>query len=210
MQVDGSLDDNMVAARPPEGGLRKRQVGRGEIEVRKPLSAGFTLIIKHNALFAALLSRLTGSFSCLAVVRNPLAVLASWQTVDMPVHRGRIPAGEQFDRELQRVLGKEPHVLRRQITVLNWFFAAFRTHLKPHDIIRYEDLVSSGGLMLYRLIGRGGTQPVSLENRNGNRFYSGSSPEVLLAALKKESGAWSEFYAASDCEEVADMIGSHR
>ena len=156
------------------------------------------------------MSELTDSFSCLAVVRNPLAVLASWQTVDLPVHLGRIPAGEQFDLELQRVLSKEPHVLRRQIAVLNWFFAAFRTHLQPHNIIRYEDLVSSGGLVLYRLIGRNGTQPVSLENRNGNRLYSGLSPEVLLAALKKESGAWSEFYAASDCEKVADMIGSCR
>ena len=206
MQVDGSLDDNMVVSRPPEGGLRKRQVRRGKIEVRKSLSAGFALIIKHNAVFAALLSELTDSFNCLAVVRNPLAVLASWQTVDLPVHLGRIPAGEQFDLELQRVLSKETHVLRRQIAVLNWFFAAFRAHLKPHNIIRYEDLVSSGGLALFRLIG-GATVPlVPLDNRNGNLLYRQVAPDVLLAALAKAGGAWSEYYSVADCERVADMI----
>ena len=210
MQVDGRLDDNMVEAGLHQGGLRKRQGRPGEIEVRKPLSAQFTLLIKHNALFAALLPRLVESFACLALVRNPVAVLASWQTVKLPVQEGHIPAGEQFDRALYRVVEGEPDVLRRQIAVLNWFFAGYRACLEPEAIIRYEDLVSSGGLALFRLVGRGGAPPSRLENRNGNLMYRGTAPDVLLEALLKEGGAWSEFYAAADCEQVADMIRSNR
>ena len=93
VQVDGRLDDNRSASRHTDAGLRRLRSEWGEIAIGKPLSEHFTLLIKHNALFAALLPRLTESFSCLALVRNPLSVLASWQTVDLPVHRGRIPAG---------------------------------------------------------------------------------------------------------------------
>ena len=208
VQVDGRLDDNTVDSSPPQAGLRQRQGRQGEIEVHKPLSDNFTLLIKHNALFAALQSELAASFDCLALVRNPLAVLASWQTVNLPVHQGRIPAGEQFDRELQRVLAREPDVLRRQVAVLNWFFAAYRAHVSRENIIRYEDLVSSGGLVLFRLIGRAAAPPVPLENRNASLLYRGVALDTLLAALMKESGAWSEFYAAADCEQVADVIRS--
>ena len=129
IQVMGRLDDNRTASTHTAAGLRRLSSGWGEIAIDKPLSARFTLLIKHNALFAALLPRLAESFGCLALVRNPLSVLASWQTVDLPVHRGRIPAGEELDRRLFLALEREPNVLQRQIIVLDWFFAQYRAHL---------------------------------------------------------------------------------
>ena len=133
VQVDGRLDDNRSASRHTDAGLRKLRSEWGEIAIDKPLSTGFTLLIKHNALFAALLPRLTESFPCLALVRNPLSVLVSWQTVDLPVHRGRIPAGEELDPDLHRALEREPEVLRRQLVVLDWFFGRFHAHLDPQE-----------------------------------------------------------------------------
>ena len=148
IQVMGRLDDNRTASAHTAAGLRRLSSGWGEIAIDKPLSARFTLLIKHNALFAALLPRLAGSFGCLALVRNPLSALASWQTVDLPVHRGRIPAGEELDQRLSFALDEEPDVLRRQIIVLDWFFARYRAHLPPENIIRYEDLIETGGLAI--------------------------------------------------------------
>ncbi len=200
----------MVVTWPSESGLRERQARRGEIQLRKPLTPDFTLIIKHNALFAALLAELGRAFECVALVRNPVAVLASWQTVDLPINGGRIPAGERFDDELQGLLQKEPDVLQRQVRILNWFFASFQTHLPPDDIIRYEDLVSSGGRALFRLIGQDAVPPVPLENRNDGRVYRRVEPELLLDALNKERGAWSDFYSQADCMRVVDRIGAHR
>ena len=210
VQVDGRLDDDRVSGWGRAEGLRRTQGGQGEILVDKPLSSAFVLLIKHNALFAALLPSLAMSTAFLALVRNPLAVLASWQTVDLPINRGRIPAGEQYDLELQRDLDGEGDVLRRQIIVLNWFFDRFRTHLEPQSILRYEDIVASGGRTLFDRLGRGDAPVVPLENRNGNRAYASTEIGRLLNTLVRESGAWTEFYTVTDCERVANMIRSMR
>ena len=210
IQVEGCLDDNRTASRHTDAGLRRLRGERGEIAIGKPLSARFTLLIKHNALFAALLPRLTESFSCLALVRNPLSVLASWQTVDLPVHRGRIPAGEERDRDLYCTLEQEPEVLLRQIIVLNWFFARFEAHLSPRNIVRYETLVESGGLALFRRLGHARAQPVDLKSQNSSALYDRATIDALLKALLENGGSWTRFYSPSDCEQVADRIRQGR
>ena len=208
VQVDGRLDDDRVVSREPAGRLRRSRGGQGEIRINKPLSSEFALLIKHNALFAALLPGLATSTACLALVRNPLAVLASWQTVDLPIHRGRVPAGERYDPKLLRALENEDDVLCRQVMVLNWFFDRYRTHLETRSILRYEDVVASGGRILFDRLDRGDARSVSLENRNGNRAYAGADVDRLLATLVSGSDAWSAFYSVADCEQVADMIRS--
>ena len=206
VQVGGRLDDNRTASRHTDAGLRRLTGEWGEIAIDKPLSARFTLLIKHNALFAALLPRLTESFSCLALVRNPLSVLASWQTVDLPVHRGRIPAGEELDRDLHQTLEREPEVLRRQLIVLDWFFGQFHAHLDPENIIRYEDVVESGGVALFRRLGHAGARPAELTSRNHSARYNSSMIDTLLKPLLNSGGHWTRFYSHEDCERVADSI----
>ena len=206
VQVDGRLDDNRTAPRHTDAGLRRLRGEWGDIAIDKPLSARFTLLIKHNALFAALLPRLTETFPCLALVRNPLSVLASWQTVDLPVHRGRIPAGEELDGELHRALEREPEVLARQIIVLDWFFGRFHAYLDPANVIRYEDVVESGGVALFRRLGHGGARPVELTSRNDSALYDAAVIDTLLEALLDGGGHWARFYSREDCERVAAEI----
>ena len=137
-------------------------------------------------------------------MRNPLSVLASWQTVDLPVHRGRIPAGEALDGDLHRMLEREPDVVRRQLIVLDWFFGRFHAHLDPQDIIRYEDVIESGGLALFRRLGHAGARPAPLKNRND--MYDAAMIDTLLAALLEAGGHWTRFYRPADCERVAERI----
>ena len=206
IQFEGRLDDNRAASHLTDAGLRRFRGGRGEIEIRKPVSDRFGLLIKHNALFAALLPRLVESFACLALVRNPLPILASWQTVAFPVHRGRVPSGEAFDPGLRQRLDGEPDVLRRQLIVLDWFFARFEANLPPEDIIRYEDLVASGGLALFRRLGHPGSEPVALESGNASRVYDAVNVDALLTALLEAGGAWTRFYPPRDLEAAAEEI----
>lgn len=207
VQVDGRLDDNLVAPERFGAALRRPRGALGEIQAQGPLSEGFALLIKHNALFAALLPGLTPFFSCLGLVRNPLAVLASWQTVDLPVQRGRIPAGERFDRRLQRRLEREPDVLQRQLAVLNWFFAQYRAQLPPRRILRYEDLIASGGLTLLRQLGRSDAQTAALSSRDRSLLYRQAEPARLLAALLGAGGDWRHFYSEADCVALAADLG---
>ena len=206
VQFEGCLDDNRTASHLTDAGLRRLRGGWGEMAVGKPLSDRFGLLIKHNALFAALLPRLVESFACLAIVRNPLPVLASWRTVDLPVHRGRVPVGEAFDPALRRSLEREGDVLRRQLIVLDWFFERFEAHLPPENIIRYEELVESGGGALFRRLGYPEVGPVVLKSGNASSLYGGVNVDGLLAALLETGGAWTRFYRPGDLEEVAERI----
>ena len=203
VQVEGRLDDHHRVARFTEAGLRRLRGEWGEISIDKPLSPRFTLLVKHNALFVALLPRLAETFPFLALVRNPLSVLASWQTVDLPVNRGRLPAGEELDPELQRALEGESDLLRRQVIILDWFFSRFRAHLGPSDILRYEEVVESGGRVLFRRLGHAGARPVALESRNADARCDASAVDALLRALLEGGGEWTHFYRPSECEALA-------
>lgn len=205
IQVDGRLADNVVDSDAVDG-LRRRQAAQAEIDIDKPLSEGFSLLVKHNALFAALLRQLTPSFRCIGLVRNPLSVLASWQTVDLPVNRGRIPAGEQFDPSLREALDCDSDTLARQLTILNWFFAHYGDELAAERILRYEDLIASGGKALFGMLGHRQAKGVSLTSRNDHALYRDADVDRLLATLLASGGAWTRFYSRADCEAVAERL----
>ena len=210
VHVEGRLDDDRVDRQAGEAGLRRRRGEQGEIAVTAALAPGFGLLIKHNALFAALLPHLVTRFDCLAIVRNPVAVLASWQTVDLPVARGRIPAGEQFDDALRVALDGEPDRLRRQVAVLNWFYRQYDACLQTHQVIRYEELIDSGGEVLHRALGAAGAPGETLVSRNDNAAYAAVGAEGLLSALLDHGGAWSAFYAASELTAAAEALSARR
>ena len=205
LHVGGRLDDNVVVERS-QTGLRRRQAEHGEIRIDKPLTEGFTLLIKHNALFAALLPHLATSFPCVALVRNPLVALASWQTVDLPVNRGSIPAGEQFDSGLRDALDGTSDVLARQTVILNWFFAQYGDNLPPERVLRYEDLVSSGGGTLFDVLGHAGAPSQPLASRNDHAVYRQVDIRGLLDTLVDAGGAWTRFYSRADCEAAAQRL----
>ena len=206
LQVGGRLYDNIVVPKSSEDGLRTRQSEWGRMSIDKPLTDRFTLVIRDNAVFAALLPHINALFPCLAMVRNPLSVLASWQTVNLPVHRGRLPGAELFDPYLHRTLEQEPDLLRRQILALDWLFDRFHAHLPPENVIRYEDLVESGGLALFRRLGHLRAGPVTLANHNENVQYDEATIDALLEVLLESRGSWTRFYRPADCEEVAKRI----
>ena len=208
LQVDGRLDDARVADVAGADGLRRPVGALGEIAAGRDLPAEFTLLVKHNALFAALLPELGRRYPVLALVRNPVAVLASWATVDLPVARGRIPMGERFDADLARRLEVAPDILRRRVAVLDWFFARFAAHVPRGRILRYEDVVAGGGRPLFHALGIPGAPAEPLGSRNANVLYGGAA--AALAALLAGDGAWRGFYAAADLEAAADAIGAGR
>ena len=115
--VGGKVRDNSAAA--DGAGKRVRQTEHGRIEIDKPLSQEFTLAIKHPAAFTALLEVLSKRFECCAVIRNPLATLGSWNSLDwFPLKDGHLPVGEKLDVDLARELGKKSDVIDRQIHIL--------------------------------------------------------------------------------------------
>ena len=101
----GRIPDNTFDGAP--GARRSREV-YGKITVEPKPQPGFTLALKHNAAFAALLPELASRIETIALVRHPLAVICSWHSIEIFASDGHVPAAERLDAGLARSLATEP------------------------------------------------------------------------------------------------------
>lgn len=211
-QVDGKVPDNpkseyplfsrlqSVLRRRPT--LRRSIVARGTIQIGKPLTHDFLLCIKHNGHFTVLLAPLLArGYRCYAIIRHPLAVLASWNSIDFAPYHGRMFAAERLDPVLARQLDRIDDRFARQIHLLNWFFETFYNQLPVEQIIRYEEIVASRGAALHRIAPVAHLLDEPLENKNGNRLYDQALMRKLSTRLEQTDGAFWHFYAR---ERIAD------
>jgi len=152
--IGGMIPDN-TAEPPGASGLRRVLEERGRIPVAKRLGERFHLVIKHPAEFTALWQPLAERFRLFATVRHPLAVLASWQTVDMPINRGRMPMAEAFLPELTRKLDALSDPLDRQVALIKWQLETYAQFPKER-VLRYEDSLRDPSRRLLPLSGKTG------------------------------------------------------
>lgn len=204
-QVDGAVPDNPFGSALGADGMRVRTAHLGDIRVDKPLSPDFALVIKHNAAFTALLQVLVPAYPCYAVIRNPLAVLASWNSVDLPVAQGRLPAGERLDPELSRQLEGTADLLERQLILLDWLFGQFHRNLPMERIVRYEQVVATAGGALAEATGIP-LPPLPLNSRNASRFYDLQSSQRRADRLLAHDGPWRLFYGDDDLLRALDAL----
>ena len=138
--LDGKIVDDFVEAAPSQAELRRTSEQTGWIEIDKQLSPRFHLFIKQPAWFTAVAQKLKRHFDMFVIVRHPVAILASWQTVDMPIHYGRMPNACRFNRKIADALDGEPDRLRRQVLIIDWALKSYSDFL-PNNVIRFEDLI---------------------------------------------------------------------
>lgn len=150
---DGAIPDNSVDADGmKEGQLRPVAVARGVVQFRKSLTRDFRLVVKHPALFTALARDLARRYPLHAIIRDPLSVLASWQTVDMHIHRGEMPMAEAFAPRLAASLAAARTTLERQVTIMEWLLRTYLA-LPRSQVIRHEDLLAAPAATLAAISG---------------------------------------------------------
>ena len=110
----GRIPDNTFVGAP---GSRRSTETHGKIVVEPKPRPGFTLAVKHNAAFAALLPDLASRIDTIALVRHPLAVISSWHSIEIAASDGHIPAAERLDARLRTRLASEPDRIGRQLVV---------------------------------------------------------------------------------------------
>lgn len=193
------------------GGARPLLAELGEIAVDKPLGPAFHLVIKHNAAFLALLPELVARMPVVGVVRHPLAVLASWHSVELPVSHGHMPAGERLDARLAARLAALPALLPRQLALLDWCFDRLLRHVPPASLLRYEDIVADGGAGLYAAAGVQGVPRAGLRQRNASVQYARAGVALLADALLAHGGPAVDFYGRAAVTTLArQMTGAGR
>ena len=194
----GKMTDNHFST---EKGVRKKMVRKQEIEINKELSPNFNLAIKHNALFSILLHDLAKDFPVFAFVRNPLAVLGSWNSLDLPVSNGKVRATKFLLPDFDRALSKIPDLYDKQLFILNWYFEQY-LHLPSEKVIKYEDLTASNGSVLSLINPKAKNIVTSLKNKNKNAIYN---KDILLRLseklIKSDIACW-QFYDKSDIEAI--------
>lgn len=189
--VGGKVPDNGFEDKVSEDGKRRNRMDRGEIEVGKDLSRDFYLIVKDPGTFTALLPNLVERFPCYAMVRNPLSVVASGGTLKRK--RKKPPAAMLLDEDLARSSNNIADPVERRLHFLSWQFEHFHEHLPKENVIRYEDLVSSGGRALSVMVPAAGTLDEPLESKNLNALYDREQMLKMGEALLKSEGAYWRF-----------------
>jgi hypothetical protein len=149
---------------------------------------------------------LAGQVPCFGIVRNPLAVLASWNSVNHPVQQGHVPAGERIDAGLHAALGRIEDRYERQFYILEWFFERFARLLPRGSIIRYEDVVASGGRALTPVVAGAAALDQPLQSKNANAVYDGGLMSLLGEKLLGRGGAFWEFYSRESVSSMLDQL----
>jgi hypothetical protein len=198
--ISGVVPDNPVGEARTPSGLRESITPLGLIAVKKELDPGFLLVIKHPAAFTALLRDLVHFFPCYAVIRNPLSVLASWSSVAMPVENGHAPAAEGLDTDLRQALARMSDKTDRQLHLLSWFYEQYQRYIPSNRILRYEDLIRSGGASLRAMTPSAQALCESLESRNSNPLYDQRLLQSIGHKLLTTEGAYWQFYTKESVE----------
>jgi Sulfotransferase family len=205
--VGGKIRDNSAVA--DRAGKRVRQTEHGRIEIDKPLSKDFTLAIKHPAAFSALLEPLSKSFECVAIIRNPLATLGSWNSLDwFPLKDGSLPVGEKLDVDLVRELERVSEVIDRQICILEWFYDRFRRFLHQSAVIKYENLIGSRGRELSKIFPAAERLDEDLASKNVSGFYDRALMMNAGERLLKRDGPLWNFYEKREVESLVSEISA--
>jgi hypothetical protein len=199
---DGQVPTNPFEAASKEKQLRNSIVKKQIIKVSKCLPSDFLLVVKHPNFFTATLSVLKDNYRCYAIIRNPLAVLLSWQSIQAPVNSGRIPYGEAFDTDLKISLIQETDRIQRQIIILRWYFNNYRSHLAKESVIRYEDIIATGGKVLGIIDKDAESLEISLYNNNISNNYNKYIVKDLAERLLSDESVFDGFYETSEIKNL--------
>ncbi len=201
--INGQIPDNPISAKSAETGLRPPLATHGEIPIEKKLDTDFDLVIKHPGAFSAVIEGLVDRFPCYAIVRNPLSILASWNSIAMAHRTGHAPAAERLDQKLAEKLASIEDNTDRQIYLLSWFFDKFLQVLPDTSIIRYENIIASQGRAIEIITPAAQNLAEPLASKNKNPAYDQELFQVLGQKLLKSSGAYWHFY---DRESVQKLL----
>ena len=176
-----------------KGQLRQSIVRKEWVSFPRPEDRSFFLVIKQNAHFTFLLDRLIHEFPCAAILRNPISVIASWNTIDAPVARGTLTVLETLDPAFHARLEQIPDLLDRQIVLLDAMFQRYRD-TPGLTIVRYEEMIASSGQALSAIVPGALELHEPLESRNRSSIYDPEVMERIKTSVLAFRGAWLDYY----------------
>jgi hypothetical protein len=205
--VGGVVPDNTKGM---VDGRRQRIAEKGKITVGKELEPDFYLAIKQPGLFTALLPVLAKRFSCFAIVRNPLAIMASTSTLQQDKSRKNPSAKRRYDPELGSRLEESKKEgadrIGQRLLRLHYAFERYQEVLPESHVLRYEDIVESGGKALEVIVPAASQLDEPLENKNLNPLYPRDKTLRFGERLLESEGAYWNLYSRESVEEIMNGL----
>ena len=198
--TESGVSDNNFAS---EQGNRVAIVSKRPVEFKKRLDSDFTLIVKHNAFFTILLPELVNHYPVYAIIRNPIAVLGSWNSLDLPVTRGEVRASQWLAPDLQQALDQFDNLYDKQIYILGWYLEKY-AKLDTNQVLKYEDIIASNGAELNKIDQIAVNFDQQLESRNKNKLYNSDIMKTLGEKLLSQDHPCWTFYSREEAEQLID------
>ena len=201
--VGGVVPDN---TKGKVDGVRQRIAVKGDIPVGKDLSPDFFLAIKQPGMFTALLPRLANRFPCYAIVRNPLAIIASSGSIQSR-KKGKNPSAKmRYDSVYRRRVEEDEKAgidkMGQRLQRMHYDFERYQQALPPENVIRYEDICETNGRALSVIVPAAAGLDEPLENKNANPLYDREKVHAVGERLLQSEGAYWNFYSKKDVEEI--------
>ncbi len=203
--MQGKIESNPISSGSGTNQLRSVIHNHQLVDFGKRDGSEFQLALKHNAPFTALIDTLSTEYPVAVIIRNPLALLCSWQTVPLPIRDGRLPMAERYDAQLRDKLSTLKEPLQRQIAILDWCFQKYHNTSASH-IFKYEELIATGGRQLASLFPGARELKVDLSSRNRNSLYPLHRSTALAHELIQGSDAWRKFYTEIEILDLASQL----
>ncbi|MBR9919603.1 MAG: hypothetical protein GYB31_02115 [Bacteroidetes bacterium] len=192
----GITDNNFA-----DGKGRKTIAKKQRVTIDKDLNPDFYLGIKHNATFTILMDELRAIYPFFAQIRNPIPVLGSWNSLDVPASRGEVRASEWLNTKLHKELEAMDDLYEKQLHILQWYFEQY-TKLPESSIIRYEDLIKTNGRSLQTVVPEAANLEYPLESKNRSKLYDSDIMKRLGEKLLSRDHACWQFYDRSEVEAM--------
>ena len=218
--VGGKVPDNTKGMKD---GVRQRIAKKGWIEVGKDLDPDFYLAIKQRELFTTLLPVLAQRFSCFAIVRNPLAMMASIKSLqagkrrNKPSAKGNNASAKgndasakggfgRYDLDLHTRLQESKRAgtsrIEQQLLKLHLTYERYQQLLPESHVLRYEDICDSRGKALEVIVPAARELDEPLENKNLSPLYERDKVLRFGEALLASEGAYWNLYTRESVEEI--------
>lgn len=121
------------------------------------------IFIKNNLLFTSCIAELSKQYEMIAVIRNPISIIQSWQSLDLPISKGVVTSGIKYSSSLNKILGNEG-LLMKQIKIIDWFHSRYLEN--NVTLIKYEDLIENPCELLNYWIDKNTSLPLLNTNNN--------------------------------------------
>lgn len=185
----GKIPDNYFQ-RSNKKVINIKQTKKIHTEYNKDL----VLVVKSNTLFTTCLKDLvnTEAWNVFSLVRNPLFVLRSWRSLDIPISKGLIKIGELYSKDLRKIV-REENLLVRQVKILNWFYKQYGLY-NNNNCIKYESVIDFPNKTLEKILLRKYVNADKLTSQNIDSRYPNMEKEIILSTINAHCPEAKSYY----------------